>query len=1242
MAADFACAISVLPPPPRYQAPTAPGIPGVNQAPPALVETNNVLSHPQGPQYQLVVGEGTYLLRDDLHLATPPPHPSETPIPIINPLATNVNPRTTGTKLSLVSIAPRKTSPRLSALETGPKRRFGAFYRQSAKETEPERLSSESSAPNGSGTDEDSLHSTNTDGVKGTKAKSPAPGFGESNALLVPIPTKDPVKRRKPKNNVVKSNSSFISRVIVHDALSRRLQERAQDGVFAFANINRAFHWLDLSATNKADNLVKILFTRAHALCHDINTITKSSGHLDVIIGFSSADIMWYEPHSQKYARLNKNGAINAYPVTDVRWIPGSENLFLAAHSDGSLIVYDKEKEDGTLLPEDAEESSSDVDATPVEPSLRVSKSVNSQNQKANPVACWKLSNQSINAFAFSPDCQHLAVVSEDGSLRIIDYLAEKLLDQYTSYYGGFICVCWSPDGRYVVTGGQDDLVSIWSLADCRIVARCSGHQSWVSAVAFDPWRCEDKTYRFGSVGEDGHLLLWDFNEGMLHRPKGVLQVAARQRGSISSQGGGLHPSHARAESQSTHRLRSNSNLTNDVSDERAVISHAVEPRALTAKLPPVLSKEIDDDPLCGLLFQEDCMLTSCFNVRICVCGDEGTGKSSLITSLVKDTFITTKIQSVLPIITVPPTLSTPENVTTTVVDTSALPQERHTLRKEVRKSNVILLVYADHYSYERVALFWMPYFRSLGVNVPVVLCANKSDLNPNVTTAQVVDDEMLPVMAEFKEIDSCIRTSAREHRNVNEVFFLCQKAVTHPIAPLFDSKESNLKPAAVAALKRIFYLCDKDQDGYLNDRELHAFQEKCFSKPLADDDLENIKQSIRRLSPASILEDRGMNQEGFILLNRLFAEKGRHETVWIILRTYHYTDSLSLKDSFSHPKLDVPQYSSAELTPAGYRFFVDLFLLFDSNSSGALSPSALSALFSAVPSGQPPPSWSSDSSSFPSSTVRNESGHITLQGWLAQWSMTTFAEPKTTLEYLAWLGFEDEHGGTTGAVKVTKARKSRKRPGRVERNVVLCYVLGASQSGKSSLLDAFLNRPFNRLYHPTIKPRTAVNSVELPGGKQCYLILEELGELEPAILENRAKLDACDLLCYTYDSSDPDSFAHIVELQTKYPHLLTLPTLHAALKADLDKTTQHSSPQPDDFCAGQKMAPPLHVSVTWSSIQELFVHISTSALNPSTAFPRDEEIDKADRTNLYIALGVGVCAVGAAVGIWRRVRGDG
>ncbi len=626
--------------------------------------------------------------------------------------------------------------------------------------------------------------------------------------------------------------------------------------------------------------------------------------------------------------------------------------------------------------------------------------------------------------------------------------------------------------------------------------------------------------------------------------------------------------------------------------------------------------------------------------VRICVCGDEGCGKSSLITSLVKDSFVSNKIQPVLPQITIPPTLGTPENVTTTVVDTSALPQDRPNLAREIRRSNVLLLVYSDHYSYERVALFWLPYFRSLGVNLPVILCSNKSDLASGTTTSQIVEEEMLPVMAEFKEIDSCIRASAREHHNVNEAFFLCQKAVTHPIAPLFDAKESALKPAATAALERIFYLCDKDKDGCLNDKEMDDFQTKVFDKSLHSADLHHIKDTIENTSFDGVTE-KGITVKGFLLLNKLYAEKGRHETVWIILRIFQYTDSLSLQESFLHPKFEVREFASAELSPTGYRFFVDLFLTSDRDNDGGLNDQELASLFAPTPG--VPQSWTDYS--FPACTVRNEVGHVTLQGWLAQWSMTTFLSPKTTLEYLAYLGFESSdrsNQSTTAALKLTKPRKRQRRPGRTGRNVIFGNVLGAPQSGKSYLLDALLSRPFSQVYHPTIQPRTAVNTVELPGGRQCYLILKELGELETAVLDNKSKvLDQCDVIVYTYDSSDPDSFSYIPKLRQTHPHLEDLPSVYVALKADLDRTTQRAEFQPDEYIAQlQRMpqGPPIHTSVTWPSIQELFVKIAEAGLEPIQAYPRplnDEDDGKLLRYG--IAFGAIVCAGAAAVVIWKR-----
>ncbi|KAG6024369.1 hypothetical protein E4U41_001799 [Claviceps citrina] len=361
--------------------------------------------------------------------------------------------------------------------------------------------------------------------------------------------------------------------------------------------------------------------------------VTKGASHIDVVMGFSTGEIIWWEPISQRYTRMNKNGVINNTPVSHIAWIPGSENLFLAAHMDGSLVVYDKEKDDGPFTPEEDEQSVNDGesvdDQTGVKPGIKmhINKSVHSQNQKTNPVAAWKMSNQRINAFSFSPDNRRLAVVSEDGTLRLIDYLREELLSLFFSYYGGLTCVCWTPDGKYVLTGGQDDLISIWSAADSALVARCQGHQSWVSSLAFDLWRCDERTYRFGSVGEDGRLCLWDFSVGMLHRPKS----STRQRGSIS----GPSP-RSEAVSPLSNGMRSNSGFDGD--DDGDGISHSVEPRSRIPILPPVLvstlSNEIkfkletelssdkdhrceqttviDTHPACWLDFTEEAIITSC------------------------------------------------------------------------------------------------------------------------------------------------------------------------------------------------------------------------------------------------------------------------------------------------------------------------------------------------------------------------------------------------------------------------------------------------------------------------------------------------------------------------------------------------------------------------------------------------------------------------------------------------------
>jgi len=39
---------------------------------------------------------------------------------------------------------------------------------------------------------------------------------------------------------------------------------------------------------------------------------------------------------------------------------------------------------------------------------------------------------------------------------------------------------CYSADGKYLLSGGEDDLVQVWSMDERKIVAWGEGHNSWV------------------------------------------------------------------------------------------------------------------------------------------------------------------------------------------------------------------------------------------------------------------------------------------------------------------------------------------------------------------------------------------------------------------------------------------------------------------------------------------------------------------------------------------------------------------------------------------------------------------------------------------------------------------------------------------------------------------------------------------------------------------------------------------
>ncbi|KAG6906339.1 hypothetical protein DXG01_014420 [Tephrocybe rancida] len=359
----------------------------------------------------------------------------------------------------------------------------------------------------------------------------------EPHTLFSANPTVSGKKRQaaRPKNSIRTTSSTFITRIQTAEGLSKTLQSKQGDVTFLFYNLSKSWMWLE-SGSKAKDPLAKITFS-THPTCHDVNATTASPEHLDVIIGFSSGDLVWLDPITSRYARLNKQGCISNSPCTAVRWVPSSSTLFLASHADGTIVVYDKERDDGAFVPNDPVGKPSDpmgaslsedrpqkewdptdsifVTMPPWHPvtsggSFASNGKPDKEKAAKNPVSHWRVSRRSIvgNAlhmaerivvqclaptdFVFSPDVKYVGAISEDGCLRVIDALAE----QYVMVF------------EVSMTGGQDDLLTIFSPWEQRVVARCQGHSSFVSALAFDELRCDGRTYRFGSVGEDNKLIL--------------------------------------------------------------------------------------------------------------------------------------------------------------------------------------------------------------------------------------------------------------------------------------------------------------------------------------------------------------------------------------------------------------------------------------------------------------------------------------------------------------------------------------------------------------------------------------------------------------------------------------------------------------------------------------------------------------------------------------------------------------
>jgi WD40 repeat protein len=116
-----------------------------------------------------------------------------------------------------------------------------------------------------------------------------------------------------------------------------------------------------------------------------------------------------------------------------------------------------------------------------------------------------------ITCARWSANGELLAWACEDGTMGIWDVGSQRMLKQWHPHRGRIMALAWSPDGKWIATGGTDRIINLNEVIGTREM-KLEGHSADVLAVAWSP-----DGARLASASRDKTVRIWDVVSGQEH-----------------------------------------------------------------------------------------------------------------------------------------------------------------------------------------------------------------------------------------------------------------------------------------------------------------------------------------------------------------------------------------------------------------------------------------------------------------------------------------------------------------------------------------------------------------------------------------------------------------------------------------------------------------------------------------------------------------------------------------------------